>query len=84
MRQVHEGKKESKVHVIQLGAITVGQAGEELADIVGMAKAGCHAISEDGKSVMNASLYRKAMKIAKEQGIAILHTVKILQWWKAE
>ena len=36
-----------------------------------MAKAGCHAISEDGKSVMNASLYRKAMKIAKEQGIAI-------------
>ena len=72
MRQVHErAKKESKVHVIQLGAITVGQAGEELADIVGMAKAGCHAISEDGKSVMNASLYRKAMKIAKEQGIAI-------------
>ena len=72
VRQVHErAKKESKVHVIQLGAITVGQAGEELADIVGMAKAGCHAISEDGKSVMNASLYRKAMKIAKEQGIAI-------------
>lgn len=72
VRQVHErAKKESKVHVIQLGAITVGQAGEELADIVGMAKAGCHAISEDGKSVMNASLYRKAMKIAKEQGISI-------------
>lgn len=71
VRQVHERAKESKVHVIQLGAITVGQAGEELADIVGMAKAGCHAISEDGKSVMNASLYRKAMKIAKEQGIAI-------------
>ena len=36
-----------------------------------MAKAGCHAISEDGKSVMNASLYRKAMKIAKENNISI-------------
>ena len=70
--QVHErSKKESKVHVIQLGAITVGQAGEELADIAGMAEAGCCAISEDGKSVMNASLYRKAMKIAKECGIAV-------------
>lgn len=62
---------ESPVHVIQLGAITKGQLGEELADIRGMAEAGCHAISEDGKSVMNASLYRKAMKIAKEEGISI-------------
>ena len=57
---IHErAKTECPVNVIQIGAITVGQMGEELADIEGMAKAGCHAISEDGKSVMNASLYRK-------------------------
>lgn len=62
---------ESPVHVIQLGAVTKGEAGEELADIKGMAKAGCHAISEDGKSVMNASLYRKGMKEAKDNGIAV-------------
>ena len=69
---VHErAKTESKVNIIQLGAITVGQQGEELADIKGMAEAGCHAISEDGKSVMNASLYRKSMKIAKENHVAI-------------
>lgn len=69
---IHErAKTECPVNVIQLGAITVGQLGEELADIEGMAKAGCHAISEDGKSVMNASLYRKAMKIAKENNISI-------------
>jgi len=64
-------KTECPVNVIQIGAITVGQLGEELADIEGMAKSGCHAISEDGKSVMNASLYRKAMKIAKENNISI-------------
>lgn len=70
--KVHErAKNECPVNVIQIGAITVGQQGEELADIEGMAKAGCHAISEDGKSVMNASLYRKAMKIAKENNISI-------------
>lgn len=70
--KVHaRAKEECPVHVIQIGAITIGQSGEELADIEAMAKAGCHAISEDGKSVMNASLYRKAMKIAKENGISI-------------
>lgn len=70
--KVHErAKTESPAHIIQIGAVTKGQAGEELADIKGMAKAGCHAISEDGKSVMNASLYRKGMKIAKEAGISV-------------
>lgn len=69
---VHKrAESESPVHVIQIGAITMGQKGEELADIAGMAQAGCHAISEDGKSVMNASLYRKAMKLAKENGISV-------------
>lgn len=63
--------KVSPAHVIQIGAVTKGQAGAELADIKGMAEAGCHAISEDGKSVMNASLYRKAMKLAKEAGISV-------------
>lgn len=67
----NRAKTDSPVHVIQIGAITVGQQGQELADIEGMAKAGCHAISEDGKSVMNASLYRQAMKLAKENGISI-------------
>ena len=72
IEELHErAAHESPVHVIQLGAITKGQLGEELADIRGMAEAGCHAISEDGKSVMNASLSRKAMKIAKEEGISI-------------
>lgn len=62
---------ESPVHVIQLGAVTKGEAGEELADIKGMAEAGCHAVSEDGKSVMNVALYRKGMKVAKENHVAV-------------
>lgn len=62
---------ECPVHVIQLGAVTKGEKGKELADIAGMAKAGCHAISEDGKSVMDAALYRKGMRTAKELGISV-------------
>ena len=70
--RVHErAKEESLTHVIQLGAVTKGQEGKELADIRGMAKAGCHAVSEDGKSVMNASLYRQGMKTAKECKISV-------------
>lgn len=72
VEDVHRrARVDSPAHVIQIGAITAGQAGKELADIQGMAKAGCHAISEDGKSVMNAALYRQGMKKAKECGIAI-------------
>lgn len=62
----------TKVHVLQAGAVTKGQKGEELSDIREMAAAGSPAISEDGKSVMNAQLYREGMKIAAEEGMAVL------------
>lgn len=72
VEDVHNrAKVDSPVHVIQIGAITKGQLGDELADIAGMAEAGCYAISEDGKSVMNASLYRQSMKLAKEHGLSV-------------
>ena len=72
VRDVHErAKKDSLANVIQIGAVTKEQKGKELADIEGMAREGCHAISEDGKSVMDASLYRKGMKAAKACGISV-------------
>ncbi len=70
---VHEkSKTETGIHVLQVGAITKGQAGTELADIAGMVAAGCPALSEDGKSVMNSNLYREAMKLAAQYDIPIL------------
>lgn len=72
VEEVHRrAREESPIHVIQLGAITVGEEGKELADIKGMAEAGCIALSEDGKSVMNSALYREGMKIAKKYGLRI-------------
>ncbi len=61
----------SGIHVLQSGAITTGEKGEELADIEGMAKVGIPALSEDGKSVMNSSLCREAMKIAAKYDLPI-------------
>lgn len=60
------------IHVLQVGAVTKGQFGKELADIEGMVKAGCPAISEDGKSVMNSQVYREGMKEAARLHIPVL------------
>ena len=60
------------IHVLQAGAVTKGEKGEELADIRGMIAAGIPAVSEDGRSVMNAQLCREAMQIIAEAGIPFL------------
>ena len=72
VKYVHNKAKEmAPIHVLQIGAVTKGQAGEELSKIKEMADAGIPAISEDGKSVMNAGLYKEAMKIAAECNIPV-------------
>lgn len=63
---------EKHINVMQVGAVTKGQQGQELSDIEGMYNAGCRSISEDGKSVMNANLYREAMKLAAKLDIPVL------------
>ncbi len=69
---VQKAAEEAPVHVLPVGAVTLGQQGEELTDIAGMAAAGAIAISEDGKSVMNAALYREAMKRAAEKDVLVM------------
>lgn len=70
---VHRKAKSGNcINVLQVGAITKGQKGEELADIEGMVEAGIPAISEDGKSVMNAQIYREAMLMAAKLNIPVL------------
>lgn len=72
VRYVQEEGEKYGINVYQVGSITKGMKGEELSDIDGMVKAGCIALSEDGKSVMNSAVYRKAMKKAVELNIPIL------------
>lgn len=67
-----KSKKDAVVNILPVGAVTLGQAGQDLVDIASMVKEGAVAISEDGKSVMDTALYKKAMTIAKEEGIVVL------------
>lgn len=68
---LEKAKQDAVVNVLPIGAVTVGQRGDELADIKAMVEAGVYAISEDGKSVMETNLYREAMKAAKENGVPV-------------
>lgn len=69
VKDLLERAKDAPVHVLPVGAVTLGQEGKEVADIKGMKEAGAVALSEDGKSVMDTQVYRKGLKEAAKCGI---------------
>lgn len=69
---LEKARKETLVNIIPVGAVTKGQEGHELADIADMKRAGTLALSEDGKSVMDAALYLEGLKEMKKHGLVML------------
>ncbi|WP_338866048.1 dihydroorotase [Myxococcus stipitatus] len=59
-------------HVYPAGAITKGLKGEELAETGELVSAGCVAITDDGRPVMNASLMRRALQYATMFGVPVM------------
>ncbi|MBR2705200.1 MAG: dihydroorotase [Clostridia bacterium] len=64
-------KKDAKIHVYPYGTITVGEKGEELADLKGIADK-VIAFSDDGHGVQKEGMMLEAMKQAKELGKMIV------------
>ena len=64
-------EKDAIIHVYPYASITVGQAGQELSDLAGMA-AECIAFSDDGRGVQSDDMMRAAMVKAKELGKMIV------------
>ena len=60
----------ARVHVI--GAISVGQRGETLAEFGEMVAAGAVAVSDDGKPVVSAQLMRTALEYARSFAIPVI------------
>lgn len=58
---------DAAVHVLPYGAITVGEKGERIADLEGMAPDVC-AFSDDGHGVQDRGLMREAMQRARALG----------------
>jgi len=52
-------------NVFPIGAITKGSEGKELAEFGDLRAAGCVAVSDDGKPVMNGMVMRRALEYAR-------------------
>ena len=64
-------EEQAVIHVYPYGAITIGEKGEELADLEGMAP-DCIAFSDDGRGVQSDDMMRQAMRRAKALGKMIV------------
>ena len=61
-----------KAQVFPIGAITKGSEGKELSEIGDLSEAGCVAISDDGRPVMNSQIMRRAMEYAKAFRVPVI------------
>src|SRR3989454_5786384 len=62
---ISEARRSAPARVFPIGAITKEQKSETLAEIGEMFEAGIAGISDDGKPVMDAQLFRRAMEYAQ-------------------
>ena len=68
---VRQAQRAAASRVYPIGAISVGQRGESLAEFGEMIGAGAVAVSDDGKPVVSAHLMRTALEYARTFGIPV-------------
>jgi dihydroorotase len=69
---IKRAREVGAVRVYPVGAISKGLAGEALAEMGELRQAGCVAVSDDGRPVMNAELMRRAMEYARTFGLTVV------------
>lgn len=69
---VRQGIAARAARVHPIGAISVGQRGEALAELGEMVDAGAVAVSDDGRPVVSAQLMRMALEYARTFGVPVI------------
>jgi dihydroorotase len=69
---LEKAKAEACVNIFPTGAITRGIAGEELAPIGSMHKAGIVALTDDGHCIQNHEVMRRALEYARMFGLVVM------------
>lgn len=69
---MRQARDKALVNVYPVGAVTKGLKGESLAEIGDMHEAGIVAVSDDGQSVMNSYLFRRALEYAAGIGLPVI------------
>ncbi len=72
VKYIIDKAKKSKTKVYPVGSITKGLKGEELCDFIELRKAGCVAVSDDGRPVKNAKTMARAMVKAHYAGLKVI------------
>ncbi|MCL2079965.1 MAG: dihydroorotase [Oscillospiraceae bacterium] len=72
IRYISRKAEQSKIRVLPIGAVTVGQRGEKLTDFASLKRAGAVALSDDGMPVLDESVMRRALELAKEHDMLII------------
>jgi dihydroorotase len=68
---VRQAQRAARARVYPIGAVTLGQKGEKLAEFGEMVGAGAVAVSDDGKPVVSSHMMRTALEYAKTFGIPV-------------
>ena len=68
---VSQAQRAAKARVYPIGAISLGQKGEKLAEFGELVGAGAVAVSDDGKPVMSSHLMRTALEYARTFSIPV-------------
>jgi len=68
---VGKAQRAGKARVYPIGAITLGQKGEKLAEFGELVGAGAVAVSDDGKPVVSSHIMRTALEYARTFGIPV-------------
>lgn len=68
---VRQAMRAARARVYPIGAITLGQKGQQLAEFGEMVGAGAVAVSDDGKPVVSSHMMRTALEYAQTFGIPV-------------
>ncbi|MEX2426608.1 MAG: TatD family hydrolase, partial [Thermomicrobiaceae bacterium] len=72
IRDIIERSKDLSARIHPIGTISVGRAGQELADLRAMAQAGSIGFSDDGDSTKSSAVMRKALELTRELNLPIM------------
>jgi len=67
-----KAREANLARVYPIGAVSRGQAGEHLADIAELRRAGCVAVTDDGRPVATAVLMRRALEYTTMFGMPVI------------
>ena len=70
-------EKESPIHVLPIASITKGRQGKELSDFRELASYGVAGFSDDGSSVADENLMRKALDICRELNLPLMEHCEV-------